>query len=93
MSEWISVDDDMPVSGVLVLIFGNGMLSGNEQLRQGFLSVIDDKTFCDFMSEGLYGGKSSLDVTHWMPQPAYPKKKKENMPSHPEYYDEKKGKR
>ena len=75
MSDWISVKDKIPISGDMILISGIGKLSGIKSVRQGFLSKMDDKTFCDFMSGGIYGGESNLKITHWMTLPPPPKEK------------------
>jgi len=66
---WINLDEITPKPGDMILISGIGKLSGNKQVRQGFLSTMDSETFCDFMSDGIFGGISSLEVTHWQPMP------------------------
>ena len=69
--EWISVKDKKPIEGDMVLIFGLGKLSCKPQIRQGFLSKMDNTIYCDFMS-GVLGGESTLNVTHWMSLPDPP---------------------
>ena len=70
--DWTYLNDgkgDKPVPGEMIIICGIGKLSNNKQVRQGFLSTMDDTTFCDFMSDGPFGGKSSLQVYAWQPMP------------------------
>lgn len=62
MSEWVSVDDELPKRGVDVLIYSKRY----KNIRVAWLS--DDESW-------LVAGDqvSSVGLTHWMPLPDAPK--------------------
>lgn len=72
MSEWISVEDDMPIYGDPVLIVGNGVTQHVTYMRDG----ADDEPdwFEPYFFDHDDDFKVDLNkVTHWMPLPEPPK--------------------
>ena len=69
MSEWISIEDELPDEGDKIIAFSNGNV-----VFAYYSSVWNDRaTFRDpFMAQSDYGPEDLEDVTHWMPRPAPP---------------------
>jgi len=69
-SGWISVDDRLPDSGVMVLVLANGKPNKNVTLVNAYeLAEYDqDGWILDTWPEWM-----DADVTHWMPLPEPPK--------------------
>lgn len=66
MSEWISVDERLPESGVVVAV----VISGNNGFCTGWLD--DDGNYwavgnMELSWDFLFSFDSEINVTHWMP--------------------------
>lgn len=76
MSDWISVEDELPEHGLIVILKGANYRTTVDGVTVGrrISKYSNGKPHPKpFWQNGLYGSTWLHDVTHWMPLPEPPK--------------------